>query len=54
MLETMDRVCTPGAKGFSDLFIKPVSFAQLTQEVLRETFMWANHEFSTKHREYLV
>ena len=54
MLETMDRLCSPGTKGFKDLYIKPVSFAQLTQEVLRETYKWASHDTTTTHREYMI
>ena len=44
MLETMDRLCTPKTKGFADLFIKPVAFAQLVQETVRETYMWTTHD----------
>jgi len=54
MLESMERLVSPGAKTFKDLCIKPISIAQNTDDLLRETFMWANHHFGLRNREYMV
>ena len=51
MVETMDRVCSPGSKGFSDLCIKPIAFAQVAEDVVREINYWANHGFTSHYRQ---
>lgn len=54
MLETMDRLCREGSKGFADLCIKPIAFVQIVNEVLREIFYWANKEYSKRNKRYFV
>eukprot|EP00831_Metopus_contortus_P078105 TRINITY_DN7483_c0_g1_i1.p1 TRINITY_DN7483_c0_g1~~TRINITY_DN7483_c0_g1_i1.p1 ORF type:complete len:165 (-),score=16.63 TRINITY_DN7483_c0_g1_i1:224-718(-) len=40
--ESVNRICNPKTKGFAELFIKPVSFAQLASELTREIYTQAN------------
>lgn len=54
MLETMDRVCNKGTKGFPDLYVKPIAFVQIINEVLREIFYWVNKEFTKRSKRYFV
>jgi hypothetical protein len=54
MIETLDRVCNSGTKGFADLCVKPVAFAQIVTDVLREIFYWANKDFSKNSKQYFV
>ena len=54
MLETMDRVCNHGTKGFADLCVKPIAFAQIVNDVLREIFYWANKDFSKSSKKQYI
>lgn len=54
MVETLDKVCRPGTKGFADLCVRPVAFAQVVQDVLHEIFYWANKDYSVRTKKYFV
>jgi hypothetical protein len=54
IMESIDRVCTPGSKTIADLCIQPLAFAQVAQECIREIYRQVNSRAETKTSSHYI